>query len=448
MKIRLIHFLCVFCLISFFWACTEEDIYTVTTEDLIAAENIKKLDADDYDAMMDSCLADTKCAALWDSTLGRPVWKRKSSSSSAVEDSVLSSDDEEVSSSSAPKSSSSEKEASSDSKESSSSKKAESSSSAKASESSSSKESSSSSAKSSSSKEAESSSSVKSSSSEKVVESSSSEEPESSSSYLPPSGKCKVDKIEADLGEPVTWSYVPDEGTLSSGSYRWYVDADAEPYFASNKGKGTGEVLPFVVKYTEAGDKTTTYLKLADVKIECDRVLTNVQVSDNEYDGPALVESSSSDAPILDPESSSSEEIVPEPESSSSEEIVPEPESSSAVEEVTRDTLKLVEFESNGCSVNDCRIKGDVVLLESIVSSGTVKTQGVSCIIETNIIGFRDFYDKLAGGYTDYEPDGKSDLKNYPDHPDIVVLGSKGTFNLPQAFDVGEGFFINFHTCN
>ena len=304
MKVRILYLVGAFCLITAFWACGGGDLYYPETDDLVAVEKLEKLSPKELDAMMDSCLADAKCSAKWDSALGRPEWKSKAKSSSSRK---ASSSSKEASSSSKKSSSSSKEISSADSDKSSSSKRPD-----PASSSSEPKEESSSQvvpetsgdATDSSSEEEESSSSEEDPISS--AESSSSEEPPeessssvSSSSFLPPSGTCRPDKAEAKKGEPVTWTYYPDEGTLHNGYFRWEVDGtlDMEFYIEGEKGFGFGEFEPVVVVYREPGYVTGTSIVVGTSKndateIECD-VTSYVRVLNEDY-------SSSSSIPDID----------------------------------------------------------------------------------------------------------------------------------------------------
>ena len=311
---RIIYLLGVICLITAFWACVDGDVYYPETDDLVAVEKFEKISKKDLDAMMDSCLEDPKCLAKWDSTLGRPVWNSSSKSSSSHKDH--------------PDASSSSKEPG-DSKEESSSSKAKSSSSEVKSSSSSSKDVSSSSEEppkvessddtpESSSEEPsnpepgdESSSSEENPSSEPGDESSSSEDlPEessdsgSSSSYLPPSGTCTPDKNMAKIGEPVTWTYYPDEGTLNDRGYVWYTDPDARAYKGSAK-RGNGPAQPYTVYYEDPGDKTLTEISIGGSKdhVPCgaSAILT---ITNEVYVDPSNSSSSEEDTPVENTSSS------------------------------------------------------------------------------------------------------------------------------------------------
>ena len=310
---RIIYLLGVICLITAFWACVDGDVYYPETDDLVAVEKFEKISKKDLDAMMDSCLEDPKCLAKWDSTLGRPVWNSSSKSSSSHKDH--------------PDASSSSKEPG-DSKEESSSSKAKSSSSEAKSSSSSSKDVSSSSEEppkvessddtpESSSDEPsnpepgdESSSSEENSSSEPGDESSSSEDlPEessdsgSSSSYLPPSGTCTPDKNMAKIGEPVTWTYYPDEGTLNNG-YRWFMDPDAKAYHGSSQ-TGNGPAQPYTVYYEDPGDKTLTEIRIGGNKPNVPCGATAILTITNEvYVDPSDSSSSEEDTPVENTSSS------------------------------------------------------------------------------------------------------------------------------------------------
>ena len=99
MKIRIRYLIVAICLITAFWACGGGDLYYPETDDMVAVEKFGEIGPSELDAMMDSCLADSKCRAKWDSTLGRPVWKKSGKSSSSHKAHSSSSSAEESSSS-------------------------------------------------------------------------------------------------------------------------------------------------------------------------------------------------------------------------------------------------------------------------------------------------------------------------------------------------------------
>lgn len=316
MKIRVFYVLFAICLSTAFWACGKGDIYLPETEDMVAVEKFDDLKPEDFDAMMDSCLADPKCRASWDSSLGRPEWKKSEKSSSSQKDHnshssssvdtssavIETSASPGTSADPAPVSSSSEEVKSSSSKlpgnESSSSVEPESSSSVSSS---------------SSSEEEESSSSEEDSSSSEEEESSSSVMPESSSSQLaPPSGSCRPDKYNAAIEEPVTWTYFPDEGTFNDGRYAWSVEAAAGMAYDSNvdDGKGEGPVKPFRVKYTSSGNMDGPSISIfyggQKIKVTCS-TQNAIYINQNHYvPGPVESSSSEEDTPYVPPSNSSS----------------------------------------------------------------------------------------------------------------------------------------------
>lgn len=310
MKIRFIYLLGVICLITAFWACVDGDVYYPETDDLVAVEKFEKISKKDLDAMMDSCLEDSECLANWDTTLGRPVWNTSTKSSSSHKRHATSSssskesgDSKEESSSSKAKSSSSEGKSSSSSKVSSSSSEEPS-----GGDSSDDKPEPDSSDESSSSEpEGESSSSEDSSSSEPEGESSSDEDlPEESSSSitaLPPSGTCRPDKNEAKIGEPVTWTYYPDEGTLNNG-YKWFMDQDAKAYHGSSQ-TGNGPAQPYTVYYEDAGDKTLTEIRIGGNKPNVPCGASAILTITNEVYVDTSISSSSEEVPPIEYTSSS-----------------------------------------------------------------------------------------------------------------------------------------------
>ena len=176
------------------WACGEGSINYVEDQDEIALKELKdKLDTSkkDYDENVNSFLQTfvDYCNSKEGHNAGCELEKIKKSSSSKKEEN---------------KSSSSSKTSNS---------------------------SSSTSANSSSSKGGTtSSSSVKgSSSSSSATSASSSSVSSSSSKPLPVSGKCILDRPEkVYIGDVVTWSYLPDEGSLEKGNFVWEVSEEVE----------------------------------------------------------------------------------------------------------------------------------------------------------------------------------------------------------------------------
>ena len=147
-----------------------------------------------------------------------------------------------------------------------------------------------------------SSSSVKgSSSSSSATSASSSSVSSSSSKPLPVSGKCILDRPEkVYIGDVVTWSYLPDEGSLEKGNFVWEVSEEVEKGLVEGKLSGNG--TPSIkVKYSSVGQKFGPELTFAGKEVRCDDDFRVYQV--------VIEESSSSEE-----ESSSSSE----PESSSS----------------------------------------------------------------------------------------------------------------------------------
>lgn len=275
MKSRLSYIISFIGLSVAFWACSDGEIYTASAEDLIAVEKLGNMTEEEYAALMEECRADSKCRAEMEkypaptsSNEPEPISssseKKPESSSEDESSSVDSSADTTVSSSGKVPESSSSKvvdESSSSvesSAESSSDKSKESSSSEKTP--SSSEDSSSSSVESSSEESSSSEQKPASSSSEPVTTESSSSE-ESSSSLLPPHGTCVLTNSEGKsvttvkLNEPVTWTYVPDEGTSEDVSFKWFFDVDY------SKIEGSVTSLPFKMKFTDygGGEAALTY---------------------------------------------------------------------------------------------------------------------------------------------------------------------------------------------
>lgn len=269
MNSRLLYIFSLIGLFTAFWACGDGDIYTYTAEDEIAVEKLGKLSDEELEALMDECRADAKCraemekypelssssetAVLPSSSEGVPESSSKEESSSSVESSAT--DTLETSSSAIPKSSSSkvdEKSSSSEASAQSSSEKAKDSSSS-AEILSSSEENESSSSEEEPAEESSSSEPEQVSSSSEPAKPESSSSVESSSSMLPPHGTCTMKNSQgtnttvAKLNEPVTWTYIPDEGTSVDGSFRWNFDVEY------SKIAGSVTSFTFKVKFTDNG---------------------------------------------------------------------------------------------------------------------------------------------------------------------------------------------------
>ena len=116
-----------------------------------------------------------------------------------------------------------------------------------------------------------SSSSVKGSSSSSTAKSASSSSVSSSSSKpLPVSGKCILDRPEkVYIGDIVTWSYLPDEGSQQTGNFIWEVSNEVEKGLVEGKLSGNG--TPSIkVKYSTVGQKFGPDLTFAGKEIRCD----------------------------------------------------------------------------------------------------------------------------------------------------------------------------------
>ena len=248
------------------WACGEGSINYVEDQDEIALKELKdKLDTSkkDYDENLNSFLQTfvDYCNSKEGHKAGCELEKIKKSSSSKKEEN---------------KSSSSSKTSNS---------------------------SSSTSANSSSSKGGTtSSSSVKgSSSSSSATSASSSSVSSSSSKPLPVSGKCILDRPEkVYIGDVVTWSYLPDEGSLEKGNFVWEVSEEVEKGLVEGKLSGNG--TPSIkVKYSSVGQKFGPELTFAGKEVRCDDDFRVYQVVVEESSSSEEESSSSSE-----PESSSS----------------------------------------------------------------------------------------------------------------------------------------------
>ena len=147
-----------------------------------------------------------------------------------------------------------------------------------------------------------SSSSVKgSSSSSSATSASSSSVSSSSSKPLPVSGKCILDRPEkVYIGDVVTWSYLPDEGSLEKGNFVWEVSDEVEEGLVEGKLSGNG--TPSIkVKYSSVGQKFGPELTFAGKEVRCDDDFRVYQVVVEESSSSEEESSSSSE-----PESSSS----------------------------------------------------------------------------------------------------------------------------------------------
>ena len=151
-----------------------------------------------------------------------------------------------------------------------------------------------------------SSSSVKGSSSSSTAKSASSSSVSSSSSKpLPVSGKCILDRPEkVYIGDIVTWSYLPDEGSQQTGNFIWEVSNEVEKGLVEGKLSGNG--TPSIkVKYSTVGQKFGPDLTFAGKEIRCDDDFRVYQVEVEESSSSEEESSSSSE-----PESSSSSKAV------------------------------------------------------------------------------------------------------------------------------------------
>ena len=151
-----------------------------------------------------------------------------------------------------------------------------------------------------------SSSSVKgSSSSSSATSASSSSVSSSSSKPLPVSGKCILDRPEkVYIGDVVTWSYLPDEGSLEKGNFVWEVSEEVEKGLVEGKLSGNG--TPSIkVKYSSVGQKFGPELTFAGKEVRCDDDFRVYQVVVEESSSSEEESSSSSE-----PESSSSSKAV------------------------------------------------------------------------------------------------------------------------------------------
>ena len=168
-----------------------------------------------------------------------------------------------------------------------------------------------------------SSSSVKGSSSSSTAKSASSSSVSSSSSKpLPVSGKCILDRPEkVYIGDLVTWSYLPDEGSQQTGNFIWEVSNEVEKGLVEGKLSGNG--TPSIkVKYSTVGQKFGPDLTFAGKEIRCDDDFRVYQVEVEESSSSEEESSSSSE-----PESSSSSKAVVKGYCAVSKRVIPAGES-------------------------------------------------------------------------------------------------------------------------
>lgn len=168
-----------------------------------------------------------------------------------------------------------------------------------------------------------SSSSVKGSSSSSTAKSASSSSVSSSSSKpLPVSGKCILDRPEkVYIGDIVTWSYLPDEGSQQTGNFIWEVSNEVEKGLVEGKLSGNG--TPSIkVKYSTVGQKFGPDLTFAGKEIRCDDDFRVYQVEVEESSSSEEESSSSSE-----PESSSSSKAVVKGYCAVSKRVIPAGES-------------------------------------------------------------------------------------------------------------------------
>lgn len=300
-----------------FWSCAEGDLFSPDEMDEFAVEKISQLGKDGFDSLMALCKDDSKCRAEMEKypapvTSSSKVKEESSSSEDEPQSSVnivtsSSNEDSSLVTSSTESSGQSSSEASPDSSLSSSSDTSavESSASPAVSSSSEVPEGSASSSAESSSDEPSSSedssagSSETPASSEPVPVSSSSEEPEpatsssaeSSSSLLPPSGKCLVNGAEmgittVKIGEPVSFEYIPDEGT-SATAFNWVVSG-------ADKVDGDRKSKKYTASYKAANlGGTSVAFRVDNIQV-CSGTIV---VSDEVYDDPNVPASSNDDTP-------------------------------------------------------------------------------------------------------------------------------------------------------
>ena len=143
------------------------------------------------------------------------------------------------------------------------------------------------------------------SSSSSATSASSSSVSSSSSKPLPVSGKCILDRPEkVYIGDVVTWSYLPDEGSLKKGNFVWEVSDEVEEGLVEGKLSGNG--TPSIkVKYSSVGQKFGPELTFAGKEVRCDDDFRVYQVVVEESSSSEEESSSSSE-----PESSSSSKAV------------------------------------------------------------------------------------------------------------------------------------------
>ena len=128
----------------------------------------------------------------------------------------------------------------------------------------------------------------------------------SSSKKLETAGKCVLTKPEvAYIGDEISWSYVPDKGTVESAEFTWsFNDDEVEKSIVKGDKSGTG-TPKLVVKFSTKGTKVAPTLTFNGKGVECDNV--KIAAKDDPVSSSSEPESSSSE-----PESSSSSSSVPE----------------------------------------------------------------------------------------------------------------------------------------
>ena len=128
----------------------------------------------------------------------------------------------------------------------------------------------------------------------------------SSSKKLETAGKCVLTKPEvAYIGDEISWSYVPDKGTVESAEFTWsFNDDEVEKSIVKGDKSGTG-TPKLVVKFSTKGTKVAPTLTFNGKGVECDNV--KIAAKDDPVSSSSEPESSSSE-----PESSSSSTPIAE----------------------------------------------------------------------------------------------------------------------------------------
>ena len=128
------------------------------------------------------------------------------------------------------------------------------------------------------------------------------------------SGKCSVEKDDiVRIGDAVTWSYVPDEGTLDEGKYKWDLSPDAgrKPSVLVGSVEETG-FPEITVSFDAEGLVIGPLLTFAGKEFDCGDFVKPFTVYPAGYEptSSSVKESSSSEAESSSSEAKSSSSAV------------------------------------------------------------------------------------------------------------------------------------------